>query len=81
MKYIVMEIQDNNGTVANLVTAYDEQRAAESAYHTILASAAVSNLTVHTAVLLDETGFVYETRSYKGTEPAPEPESEPESNN
>ena len=79
MKYLVLEIQVNNGIVSNLIYDFDDQRQAESKYHTVLAAAAISNLDVHTAMLTDENGFLYETRSYKKIVP-PEPEPEPEIN-
>ena len=61
MKYIVMEIQKNyDGTVALLPPLVkDTMLEAESAYHGILAAAALSDLAFHSAVILnDEGGFV-----------------------
>lgn len=75
MKYLVLEIQVNEGITSNLVYDFENQRQAESKYHTVLAAAAISNLDVHTAMLTDENGFLYETRSYKkiiSSEPTPE---------
>lgn len=55
MKYVVIEIQKTtSGAIANLVTSYDTKAEAESHYHSILASAAVSNLPSHGAVIIDE---------------------------
>ena len=71
MKFIVVEIQKMaDGTVGNLVTAYDTKAEAESHYHLVLSSAAISNLPAHSAVLLDETAFVYKRECYK--HPIPE---------
>lgn len=77
MNYIVMELQ-TDATTATLVSQYDTRAAAESAYHGILASAAVSSVPVHAAVLMTEEGFVLRNECYKHT-PAPvEPEPAPE---
>lgn len=55
MKYIVVEIQKNaQGQISTLVTSYDSKDEAESHYHTILASAAISILPAHGAVIIDE---------------------------
>lgn len=65
MRYIVMEIQTNSdGTVGNLVTAHDTRNAAESAYHGVLAAAAISALPTHAAVLLTSEGSMLDTRCY-----------------
>lgn len=64
-KYILIEIQTNaDGTVGNLVTAYDDVYSAESAYHSVLASAAVSKLPMHAATLLGNDGGVMKWESY-----------------
>lgn len=66
MKYIVFEIQTNSdGTVGNLVSAYDTRNGAESAYHTVLAAAAVSELPCHAAVLMTNEGFVLDSKCYR----------------
>lgn len=58
MKFIVIEIQKNaEGVVGNFVWAFDTINEAESKFHSVLASAAVSNLPCHSAVLLNETGY------------------------
>ena len=79
MNYLVIEIQKNSdGTIGNLVFVYDNINAAESKYHTILAAAAVSSVAVHSAVLLNETGYHVKHESYNHL-PAPVNEPEPES--
>lgn len=58
MKYIVMEIQtDSEERVANVVTQHDTLAAAESAYYAILSAAAISQVPVHSAVLLTNEGI------------------------
>ena len=58
MKYIVIEIQKSaDGTIAvPPIGSYDNFFEAMSAYHSILASASVSSVPVHTAVVLNEVG-------------------------
>ena len=65
MKYIVMEIQTGfDGVVSNLVTVYDNQADAESAYYLILAAAVKSNLMMHTAMLFTNDGNVIMSKNY-----------------
>lgn len=65
MKYLVIEIQKSTtGEVANIVTSHNTLNEAESKYHTILASAAISSVPVHSAVILNETGFCVKNQSY-----------------
>ena len=55
--YIVIELQtDANGHVANIVTAYDDYPQAQQKFYTICAAAAVSDVPVHSAVILDNIG-------------------------
>ena len=71
MKYLVMEIQTNaDGSVGNIVTAYDDRNEAESAYHGILASAALSALPCHAAIISTNEANVLMGARYKhGEEP------------
>ena len=56
--FIVIELQKNrDGHVANIVTEHATQAEAESKYHSVLAAAAVSELPIHSAVLVSEEGF------------------------
>lgn len=74
MKYLVIEIQKfDNGAMSTPSYAYDNINSAESKYHAILSGAAVSALPVHSAVLMNETGYLIHSQSYNH-----EPESEPE---
>ena len=56
--YINIEIQKSNqGSVAIVPPAsFDDRNAAEAAYHTALAAAAVSSVNVHSVVMLSDTG-------------------------
>ena len=80
--YIVMEIQ-NSGTVATLVSQYADKNQAESKFHTVLAAAAVSQVPVHSAVLMTDEGIWLRSECYKHPvpEPTPEPTPEPDDNN
>ena len=64
--YIVIELQKSaEGVVSNLVTSHDSLAEAESKYHSILASAAVSNVPVHSAIIVSEEAFPVEHKFYK----------------
>ena len=64
--FIVIELQKNeNGTVANIVTEHSTQAEAESKYHAILSLAAVSEIPVHSAVIVSEEGFPLMHQCYK----------------
>lgn len=66
MKHIVIELQTNeDGTVGTLVTAHETRNAAESAYHSVLAAAAISALPQHAAVLLTSEGTLIDSRCYE----------------
>ncbi len=63
--YIVIEIQTNTDkTVGTVVNTYEDQRDAESKYHTILSYAAKSNLPMHSAVILTNDGMGYAGQCY-----------------
>ena len=60
MKYIVIEIQvQSDGTTGTFTWAYDNTADAMAKYYSVLAVAVQSQVAVHTAVILDETGSVY----------------------
>ena len=71
MKFIVIEIQKSaNGSIAiPPIATYDSFFAALSAYHSILASAAISELPLHSAVLLNEAGQELRLDSFDHTNP------------
>ena len=63
--YIVIELQANNeGQVANIATAYETLAEAWNKFYTILAAAATSNVPIHSAVILDNTGMNIAQRSF-----------------
>ena len=66
MKYIVIELQKNaEGQVSNLVTSHNTLAEAESKYYSILAHAAVSEIPVHSAIIVSEEGFPVKNNCYK----------------
>lgn len=73
IKYIVIEIQTYaTGEVGTLITQHDNRNQAESKFHTVLASAAISGLPKHSCVLMTNDGFLLDTKCYEVIE-----ESEP----
>lgn len=66
MKYLVLEIQANaDGSVGiPPVVSYDNKNAAENKFHTILAYAAVSEVPMHSAVLMTTDGKIIKRESY-----------------
>ena len=85
-QFYIIEIQQyTNGEFGHIVHfAYDENATtarlkAESKYHQVLASAAVSELPQHSATLLTSDGRAVMNQCYKHVvEPTPEPTPEPE---
>lgn len=72
--YLVLEIQKmDDATEAHLLTSHSDLLTAEQKYHTVLASAAVSSVPVHSAVILSDTG-----RTVKGPESYRHDGGEPE---
>lgn len=60
--YLVIEIQNN---VVLPVHVKESRAEAESTFHTILASACISSVETHTAVLMNNEGFVIDSKCYK----------------
>ena len=64
--FILQEIQTTNGNSALIEPrTFSSRHEAEQAYHTALAAAAVSNVTVHAVVLLDEHGDTVRREFYE----------------
>lgn len=58
--YIVVELQKNGNTMANIVTSHNTLADAQYKFHTVAASAAISNVEKHTVVLLNDDGMAIE---------------------
>ena len=66
MKYVVIEMQTNaDGPFGNLVWAFDDRNQAASKYHSVLAAAAISNLPVHSCVMMSNYGMVEDVKVYE----------------
>lgn len=64
--YIVIELQKNTeGVVSNIVTSHNTLAEAESKFYTILASATVNEVPVHSAIIVSEEGFPVRHQCYK----------------
>ena len=64
--YIVVELQKNaEGVVSNIVTSHETLAEAESKYYSVLAAAAVSEIPVHSAVIVSEEAFPVKHQCYK----------------
>lgn len=77
MNYIVIEMQTTNGVTSSLKDTFSDYPHAEQKFHTVLAAAAVSDITIHSASMLTERGNLVKYECYDRT-PAPEPEPEEE---
>ena len=55
--YIVIEMQTNGTKTATITNAYTDKNTAYQKYHMILAAAAVSQVEVHTAIIINEYGI------------------------
>ena len=56
-KYLVIEIQNNGGTIANIVTAFDDINHAKQQYYLVCSAASVSEVDRHSVSLLNDDGF------------------------
>lgn len=66
--YIVIELQKNGNELSNIVTTFDNLNEADNKYHTILASAAISNVDRHAASMLSDEGYYIKCEYYDHTE-------------
>ena len=64
--FVVLELQrSGESSLATLTDTFVDQDMAEQKYHTILAAAAVSQIGLHSAVMLTEDGRVLKSESYR----------------
>lgn len=69
MQYIIVEIQTmkNGETETTAVVppvVYDNYNQAEAKFHTVLAAAAVSEVSIHSCVLMNNVGDILRTERY-----------------
>ena len=62
--FVVIELQKTGESLANLVTAHESRDEAEQKYHAVLSAAAVSSVSAHSAVMLDDTGHQLKRETY-----------------
>ena len=74
--YMVIEMQLNDGHLAYLATVHETLAAAEQKYHQILSAAAVSQVDVHSAVILDARGVPWKNETYDHTQEGGEDDAE-----
>lgn len=64
--FIVMELQTNaDGQLGNIITTYTDQAEAESKYYQILSYAAVSDIPIHTAMIITSEGLTLKSDCYQ----------------
>lgn len=65
LTYIIVEMQTyDNGQVGTIVTQKERYEDAQSVFHAALASAAISELPVHAVTILNNMGYVVETKYF-----------------
>lgn len=69
MNYIIIEQQTTNGTTAVITTVKSNINEAEQVYHTVLAAAAVSQIPLHSASMLNERGQMIKYELFDHNEP------------
>lgn len=76
--YIILEIQKyDNGSIGTIVNSVLDYNDALNRFYTVLAAAAISQVPLHSAVLMTEAGGVLRTESFIHEAPAEEPVEEP----
>ena len=74
--FIVIELQVNaDRQLANIVTPYNTLSEAQNKFYTICAYAAISDIPMHSAVILDASGVLIDRQMFThSVTPTPEPE-------
>lgn len=79
--YIIIEIQKNqDNQIATLVNSYTDKNLAQQKYHQVLAAASVSSILIHSAVMLNEDGYLIKKQSYYHNIEPQEQQNEPQEN-
>lgn len=66
--FIVIEMQTNGQTTATLTYAFNDRNLAYQKFHTILAAASVSNVEIHTAMIVNEYGITEDRGTFEHRE-------------
>ena len=61
--FAVIELQKSE-TLSALTSTYETRAEADNKFHTILAAAAISEIPIHSAVILSEDGCILANGSY-----------------
>jgi hypothetical protein len=69
-KYIVVELQKTGDQVGSLITAHDTLKDAHFKFYSVAAAASISDIDMHTAVLLSERGLPMERICFEHNEEA-----------
>ena len=64
-KYLVIELQVNNGQPAKIVTVHDTLQDAQYKFHSVAASASISSVQKHVVIIMNEYGFPIENAIFK----------------
>lgn len=63
--YVVVELQkSDDNTINSIVSTHQTLNDAESKFHQVLSYAAVSNVQLHSCVLLNEDAYTIKSESY-----------------
>ena len=65
MNYLVIEIQTNDNVMSTLSYQFDNLVSAEQKFYQILSIAVASNVDCHSALIVDENGFVIKNESFR----------------
>ena len=68
MGYFVIECQNDGKKGAAIPLWYEDEAAAQSKYHQVLSVAAVSNLPLHGAIIMEDTFFTFDRQVYDRTQ-------------
>ena len=70
-KYVVLELQKSNNQISSIVTSHDTLKEAQFKYYSSAASASISEIPLHTIVMISERGLPMERITFD-REVAPE---------
>ena len=62
--FLVIELQVNDGTMTTLSYQFDDINLAYQQYYSILSSASVSKVDIHSAIIVNEFGAVIRNDSF-----------------
>lgn len=70
--FTVIELQTTDGVTSTIVTNHASENEANQKYHQILSYAAVSDIDVHAATILDQYGNLWKNEYYEHKEESEE---------